>query len=274
MRLLSFLLKLATTGYKARTGGVPMQASNIDDVIAILDGMVADCMAKGDPIGYLPALYRCVTLQVKKGIEDGAFDDSARMASFDAIFADRYFAAYDAFRSGGELTKSWELAFSATASGKLIILRDLLVAINAHINLDLGVAAGTTYQGADLHAFHGDFDRINKILAALIPPVEKAVGEFPPLLHLLEDIGGKDAVEVLDFSLDAARDDAWLHACLIADLPPEKRPDLIAALDSKVSFLGKVVAQPGGIVGKVVDLIRDTESRDVPAIIKALSELA
>ena len=138
-----------------------MQAQGIDDVLQILDGIIADCKAKSDPLGYFPALYRQVTLTVKKGIDTGYFDNGPRMDSFDALFANRYFAAYEAFRSGGQLTKSWQVAFDSTRSGRLIILQDLLVAINAHINLDLGVVTGETFQGPQLAGFHDDFNKIN-----------------------------------------------------------------------------------------------------------------
>jgi hypothetical protein len=250
-----------------------MQANGIDDVLQILDGIIAECKAAGDPLGYFPALYRQVTREVKQGIATGFFDDGPRMDRFDALFANRYFAAYDAFQSGGQPSKSWQVAFQFTRSGQLIILQDLLVGINAHINLDLGVAAGETFPGEALQDFHGDFDKINDILGGLIPPVEAVIGQFSPLLGILEKIGGKDAVEVLDFSMDAARDDAWLHAVILSLQPSSLWPLTVQALDSKVSFLGKVIAQPVGLVANAVRLIRDTESKDVPAIIDALSSV-
>jgi len=55
-----------------------MQANGIDDVLRILDGIIADCKAKSDPLGYFPALYRQVTLTVKQGIASGYFDDGPR----------------------------------------------------------------------------------------------------------------------------------------------------------------------------------------------------
>ena len=70
-----------------------MPATNIDDVLRILDGIIAGCKAKSDPLGYFPALYRQVTLTVKQGIASGYFDDGPRMDRFDALFASRYFAA-------------------------------------------------------------------------------------------------------------------------------------------------------------------------------------
>jgi len=250
-----------------------MQASGIDDVLHILDGIIADCKAKSDPLGYFPALYRQVTMTVKQGISTGYFDNGPRMDRFDATFANRYFAAYQTWLSGGQPSKSWQVAFQGMRSGRLIILQDLLVGINAHINLDLGVAAGESFPGAELQAFHGDFDKINQILSGLLPKVEDTVGEFSPLLGILAKIGGKDAIEVLDFSMDAARDDAWLHAVILSLQPPSSWPLTVQALDGKVAFLGKLIAQPTGLVAQAVNLIRDTESKDVPAIIDALNAI-
>ena len=250
-----------------------MQASNIDEVLILLDEILAECRAAADPLGYFPALYRQVTLKVKQGIEQGSFDDGPRMDRFDATFANRYLAAYSGYRAGTPISKCWQVAFDNTRSGKMIILQDLVLGINAHINLDLGVATGESFQGAALASFHGDFDKINQILAALIPTVEAVIGQFSPLIGLLEKVAGKDAMGALNFSLDAARDDAWLHATLLAALPPAAWPAFIQHLDSKVAFLGKLVAAPGGLVGRALDLIRETESHDVPAIIDALDSI-
>ncbi len=250
-----------------------MLANDIDDVLRILAGIVADCQARRDPLGYFPALYRQVTLKVKEGIETGFFDDGDRMTRFDALFANRYFMAYDAFRAGGKPSKSWQIAFGATQTGQLIILQDLLVGINAHINLDLGVVTGEAFQGAALEGFRGDFDKINVILGSLIQVVEQVVGRFSPLIGILDRIGGRDEIEVLDFSLDAARDDAWLHATIIALQPPGVRPFTIQAIDRKTSFLGRLVANPVGLVARAVSLIRETESKDVAAVIEALDNI-
>ena len=76
---------------------------------------------------------------------------------------------------------------------------------------------------------------------------------------------------MLDFSMDAARDDAWLHAELLSVQPPSVWPLTVKALDAKVAFLGRIVAEPTGLVERAVDLIRETESKNVPAIIDALN---
>jgi hypothetical protein len=248
-----------------------MKAANVDDVVRILDGIIADCRTRRDPLGYFPALYRQVTVKVREGIAAGRFDDGPRMDRFDTAFANRFLAAYDAFRMNGTPSECWRVAFEGTRSGDLIVLQALLVGMSAHINFDLGLATAEMFEGPALHGFHEDFDRINDVLAEILPRVETAVGRVSPLLNILAKVGGKPAIETLDFSMAAARGDAWLHALLLSALPPAARPPAEQALDTKVAFLGKVIARPLGPIAAAVVVIRETESHDVAAVIDALS---
>ena len=250
-----------------------MQANNIQDVIRLLDGIIADAKARNSRMGFFAALYRQVTLEVQRGITRGFFDNGPRMERLDTCFANRYLAALTAWQSGGTPTRSWKVAFTAMEDPQQIILQDLLVGMNAHINLDLGIAAAQICPGDRIEDLKDDFFKINQVLAALIQPIETVIGRFSPMIGLLEKIGKKDAAEVLGFSMDVARQDAWNHAVILAHLPLALQEITIDALDGKVSFLGKIIANPVGVVGKAVELIRMTESDDVPAIIDALNSV-
>lgn len=92
-------------------------------------------------LGYFAALYRRVTMAVKQGVADNIFQDGARMERLDVIFANRYLDALQEFRNGQPTTMSWRAAFQAAAHWYPLVLQQLLVGMNAHINLDLGVAA-------------------------------------------------------------------------------------------------------------------------------------
>lgn len=250
-----------------------MQASDIQEVIQNLDAIIADAKASNSRLGFFAALYRQVTLEVQRGIDRGFFDNGPRMERLDTAFANRYFAALTAWQAGGTPTRSWKVAFTAMENPEQIILQDLLVGMNAHINLDLGIAAAQICPGDAIQGLQGDFFKINQILAALVQGVEAVIGRFSPLISLLERIGRKDAAEVLNFSMDVARQDAWNHAVILAHQGPALQALTIDALDGKVSFLGKLIANPIGIVGKAVELIRMSESDDVPAIIDALNSV-
>ncbi len=252
----------------------PQQAQDIDQVLASLAGIVAEATATGSPQGCFAALYRQVTLQVKRAIGQGLFDDGPRMERLDTAFANRYLAAFQGFRDGGAaaaaVSRCWSYAFTATQGGDLILLQDLLLAINAHINLDLAVATAETAPGDAISGVQGDFDRINLLLASLLPAVEQVIGRFSPLLGLLDQIGGRTEEETLNFSLDVARQDAWDQAVTLAHLPQAAWPPALQSRDRQVTVLARLIAEPGGLAGKAVEIIRLTESLDVKAIVAAL----
>lgn len=251
-----------------------MPAGDIDAVLTSLAGIVADTKRRRDPLGFFAALYRQVTLRVKQGIADGLFDDGPRMSQFDARFANAYLTAYEQFRNNQRPSRAWKLAFELARSNDTIILQDLLLAINAHINLDLGVVTGTTFTPSKLDGFHDDFDRINDILAELIPLARKTVEHFSPRLADLTDLGGPEVELTLQFSVDAARDEAWRAGTLVSNTPRSIRTLLVDMLDARTKLLGRVISSPAEPVRSVVRHVRAAESTDVPAIIDALDSLA
>ena len=140
----------------------------IDGILERLSPIVVQTKAENSPLGYFAALYRKVTLQVKSDIERSRFEDNARMERLDVIFANRYLAAYDAHRAGRTPTGVWALSFAAAQQWWPIVLQHLLLGMNAHINLDLGIAAARTAPGDRLPDLKDDFDRINEVLAGLV----------------------------------------------------------------------------------------------------------
>lgn len=249
-------------------------ASNIDEVIAELDRIVATAVAERTRLGFFAALYRQVTLRVRHGIVNGWFDDGPRMNRLDTVFANRYLDALAAWQESRATSKCWRLAFGATHRNDLIILQHLLLGINAHINLDLAIAAAEVCPGDELAGLRNDFVRINEILAALVSDVERVVAQFSPLFHMVDRIGGEFDDAIVNFSLSTAREDAWLHARVLAALPEEFRGTTIAVIDAKTTFLGRLVAEPGRVVSLVLDAVNLEESDDVPAIIGALNAIA
>ncbi|CRK54188.1 conserved hypothetical protein [Rhodococcus sp. RD6.2] len=250
-----------------------MKATTIGDVLSILTGIIADTTSRRDPLGYFAALYRQVTLEVKNGIVAGSFDDGPRMSGFDASFANRYFAAYETYTSGGTPTRSWQFAFDRVRTGKLIILQNLLLGINAHVNLDLGVVTGTKFRGSALSGFHADFDHLNEILASLIPRVRAVIEQFSPRIGELTELADDAPELALRFSVEAARDDAWRIATLLSVTPSTFVAPAVELIDGKAKLVGRVVADQPEPVASIVRHIRAAESTDVAAIITALDSV-
>jgi hypothetical protein len=221
-----------------------MYATTIDDVIELLAQEMDRCRDQNSRLGYFPALYRRVTVAVKEGIAQGAFEDGARMERLDVIFANRYLEAADQWTRGQSPTRSWRVAFEAAESWPPIVLQHLLLGINAHINLDLAIAAAQTAPGTTLTALQRDFDHINVILGNQVANVKTSLSAVWPLLRLYDRVAGGAADVMINFSMGRARNASWQAAQSFAALSDSAWDVEIDALDRRTSLLGKVISSP------------------------------
>ena len=223
----------------------------IDDVIRRLDQIVIASVHEPSRLGYFAALYNRVTLAVRDGIRAGAFDDNARMERLDVVFANRYIDAYERYRAGVPITLSWQAAFASAKRTDLSVLQHLLLGMNAHINLDLGIACVAVAPGRAVHGLERDFLRINALLASLMPTVEAQLGTISPTLDLLTGVAQHlDDLDVRlgSFSMGAARRSAWRFALVLSQLGnPIATRVAIKARDAETLALATGLQQPGAL---------------------------
>ncbi|AKG20508.1 DUF5995 family protein [Calothrix sp. 336/3] len=250
-----------------------MQAKNTEQVMRHLEDIIAEAKRNCDRTGLFAALYRQVTLKINQGIESHLFEDNSRMERFATKFANRYFQALDDYQKHGKPTKSWKVALEATTHPDYLVLQHLLLGINAHINLDLGIVAAQINPDSKLPTFRQDYDTVNHIIGELLDGVQGIVGKFSPLLDILDKLGGKTDEWLMTFSMTKARQEAWNLAELLAGQNFVVQQGIIAMIDTKVAFLGKLLINPSRTLNKAVDLIHETESDDIPAIIDALNSI-
>ena len=247
-----------------------MQASNIDEVIVLLDGIIADQRETRSPLAFFAALYRAVTVRVRSGLGTGMFADDERMQRFDTAFANRYLAAFHGWRTTQSTPRAWQVAFGNVRRDGVMILQHLLLGMNAHINFDLPVVAQEVAPGASLPELEHDFLAINKILGSLLDPVQAAIDAFSPLLDVLDRVGGRNDEAIITFSLTNAREEAWHEALRLAGEDDARRERSIKSLDRRVALLAERIIVPGGPCGCAIELISRTENADVHAVTDAL----
>ncbi len=149
-----------------------------------------------------------------------------------------------------------------------MVLQHLLLGMNAHINLDLGIAAAEVAPGAALAGLEADFGRINAILAARVDGVEEALARIWPLLRWL-DVGAGGADEaVVNFSIRRAREFAWKVARRLAALDAAARWRSSVWTGRSRSSGG--VRHPGWWISTKLRLVRLGERGDVHAKIDML----
>lgn len=251
-----------------------MPAHSIDEVIVRLDEQIALARREQSRLGFFATLYRNVTLKVREGIHAGAFEDGERMERLDVTFANRYLAALEGRRGGRPVSRCWLVSFEAAGDWWPIILQHLLLGMNAHINLDLGVAAAETSPGASITGLKKDFDSINALLAGMLAKVQHDIEELSPWIRFIDGVSDTDKIEdaVINFSITIARDSAWDVATRLSALDAARQATEIERLDHKVALLGRLVRRPVGIfVNLGLRVIRGRESSDIPHIIDVLS---
>jgi hypothetical protein len=248
-----------------------MPAETIDDVIRALDGIIDWAWNEKSRLGYFAALYARVTRAVKEGIANGQFQNGPLMERLDVNFAGRYLQAFEQFRSGARPTLSWQVAFRAASWRYPIVVQHLLAGINAHINLDLGIASAGTAESDQLPGLQTDFNQINGVLAGLVGTVEKEMAEISPLIGLLEKFSLQTDTTIINFNLDKAREFAWSNAVRMARMPASELPAAIQELDSEVELLGRLVVAPPWLVKIQLFPIRIFESNNVRRVLDVLA---
>ncbi len=246
-------------------------AKNIDEVISQLNDVLDWAIETKNPIGIFPALYVVVTEKVKEGIAAGnVFQDGQRMETLDVIFANRYLEALHQYRNNQKCSSCWKVAFViAERFPTHVILQELLVGMNAHINLDLGIAAAETAPGDGINGLKKDFYAINKILNALVDDIRTDIAELSPRFALiLKYMVGEDVI--LEFGIKIARDEAWDFAKKLAPLTGEPRLEAIRARDKFSARLGNLVASPGWWQNLILWWVKRKENTDVALIINNL----
>lgn len=245
---------------------------NIDEVLTRMDEIVEECRRKNYRHGYFAVLYRLVTQKIKEGIESGEFEDNARMERLDIIFAKRFFDAWDLYKSGEVPTLSWLVAFKAAEENKLLILHHLLLGINAHINLDLGIAAVETMEGKPLAGLKNDFDKINEILASMVEGVKNNISRVSKIFGFAIRLAKQKDEMLVNFSISVARKGAWEFALRYASA--SDRSLTLHLRDESIAEIAGKLANPGWRMRRIINLIRLGEYHSVPYVMKELETIS
>ena len=242
----------------------------IDEVISQMDKIIERCVREKSRLGYFAVLYRDVTIQVKEKIKKGFFENGPRMEKLDVVFANRYLKAIHQYWNGEKPRTSWLVAFDAAKNDELLVLQHLLLGMNAHINLDLGIASAQIAPGKSLTGLHKDFNKIMDLLSAMIDGVETRIEKISPAFKLIDELGGRTDEKIAEFSINKARDMAWDSAEKYAKETPEELYKSVKFSDDIVSLIGHKIAYPGLVLASCLALIHVSESKDVVKNINTL----
>lgn len=213
-------------------------ARSVDDVLHLLERCIETARAENSAEGYFPLIYSWETRDIAAAADDGVFDAPDDLRRMIVAFANRYFAARRQFRAGEPAPKAWGLAFRAARSSPALVVQHVLLAMNAHINVDL--AAATAETGLSWP----DFSRVDAILARGVRRVQARLNRTTPVLRMLDVFAGEFDEMLATFSLKAARRYAFDVAQRLRAAPEADRPALIAEAEDCALRIGQRLLQP------------------------------
>ncbi len=232
---------------------------------ATLEAMRAAALGSTDAGGYFPAMYARVTRRVIDDAAAGRFTDGARMARFVVEFADRYF---DARADPPAAAKCWRGSFDVAGDASLLVVQHLLIAINAHVNFDLPQTVVRLVDGgAGPVAIRPDFDAVNEVLA---DTYDEIMGDLDRVTRWTSKAAAYGGGRVFNFSLRAARQQAWRAATRLAAETEAERRDDVAMLDELVAVLAFMVTRPSVPARWLVPILRRLETREPERVIRSL----
>lgn len=186
----------------------------IDEAIAHLQAL-DQALPPSDGVRWFNRLYLDVTLALRDYCRNGKLVAPPFLEDLDIYFANRYFDAYDAASSGGQVPTCWASMFDARHDPRIAPLQFALAGMNAHIghDLPLGVVATSEALGvvpADDSPQHSDYEAVNAIMKQSEAQTKQwlltdAIKELDHMVGPVDDVAAV-------WSIEAAREAAWVHA--------------------------------------------------------------
>jgi hypothetical protein len=241
--------------------------TTIDGVIAELESIIASSIASPSRLGYFAALYKRMTIAVRDAITAGKFQDAARMERLDIAFAGRYLDARNQYFAGNLQGQAWLQAYEAATDARYTVLQQLLIAINPHVMIDLGVAAARTCPGTAIIGLEQDFNTINAVIASLFPLIDAELDELSPFENRVDhSFLGFVKDDAIRCAIDEGRKSSWAFAVSLASLDLPAQTFVIGQRDREARVLGGcILDDPLAWVAK------KRESVDVAANINILN---
>ncbi|MGY4643938.1 DUF5995 family protein [Cellulomonas sp. URHB0016] len=198
------------------SGGIGQVVATMDDM---RDGWPAD-----DGVGVFLDLYRRVTVLVGQRVTGTTFRDPAFVEDLDVRFAGLFLDVPRDVAAHRRVSRAWAPLVERRAVHGVLPIQFAMAGMNAHINHDLALALVATCAargtGPDDHDVRADFEQVNSVLAEVVRPIRQSfldqhVVQVGAPLSPVADL-------VSNFSIDKARDAAWVSAMLlwqVRDIP-------------------------------------------------------
>jgi len=220
----------------------------LDNVVDGLAELEVEYRRTNDRRAVFLTLYGIVSAEIRTRVARREFLDNEWVHRYAVAFADLYRVALAGYDAGDRtrIPKAWVMAFDAARAGTGLVVQDMFLGVNAHVNADLPHALTTISIEPDRPARYRDHAAVNAVLGAVIDRATARISELyaPGLPHIDQSAGTLDEMLSM-FSLEVGRESAWEAATSLANARNTFERGLVTRLIStRASALARLLLSP------------------------------
>jgi hypothetical protein len=221
---------------------------SMDDTVAGLGALEQQFLARGDRRSIFVTLYGTVSAEIRDRLATGFFADSAWVQRYAVAFANLYRVAVAHEEAGrtDQVPKSWQICFDAARDGRGLVIQDMLLGVNAHVNHDLPFTLHTVSIDPDRDARYRDHAAVNAVLASVAGrATERLAALYAPGLRSITEAAGPLDEILSTFSLEVARESAWEAAVALTNARTGVERRLTGRLiESRAALMARLLRAP------------------------------
>ncbi len=243
----------------------------LSDIIQDLKALETIFINHRDRRAVFVTLYLKMTQELQKSIavNPQIFQDVEWVKSAALVFANGYRTALSNYgRLKRDIVpKAWVLAFDMATEDKSIVILDMILGINAHVNYDLALALlelrDTLKTYDDRKKRKSDFDKLNDILNDATDPIQDVIShKYSPLLRMFDFFTGSLDEEMTRFSFETAREHSWVNGLALINASSEEEREMQRKkIDEQSHAMGRFVLLTLQQFPLLMDAVRLAERR-------------
>jgi hypothetical protein len=172
--------------------------------------------------------YLLMTQNMVRAIDKGEFRDPEWVDGLLRLFAGYYFDALSHFeRDSAETPAVWQLTFEATRNPDTMVMQNLFLGVNAHINYDLVLTLRellepewSSLSESERHIRYLDHCKVNDVIGRTVDSVqEQVIEDLIPAMDVVDKIFGPLDEKFTAWLIGRWRDEVWEQAIYLIEAP-------------------------------------------------------
>lgn len=194
--------------------------------------LIKEWEQRGDRRAIFLGCYALMTGNILIATKRHRFEDDEWVLSLIHHFASYYFNALEAYEGpAGTPPVAWRITHDAARDPETMVLQNLLLGINAHVNYDLALAVTdlldpewTSLSSGVRKSRYHDYCQVNQIIADTVDSVQdRVVEKYAPLMEFVDILLGPIDEWFASQLINNWRDEVWQEVVAMLESPLSNR---------------------------------------------------